>query len=364
MELNVHGYDWASEVASFEQTKSGVKGLVDSGVVKIPRFFIQKSQSTDVKNDAGGLKLQIPMVDLQGIEENGGSRRNEVVDEIRRASENWGFFQLVNHGVPISVIDGLLEGTRRFHEQSKEDKMELYSADGRQNVRFYTINGTFKENQVANWRDALGISFPDDSIDFEAIPQVCRNEVVEYLKHMIKLRDVLSEILSEALGLKSDHLASMEVMKSDYLVCNYYPPCPEPDLTFGLFKHSDTTFLTILSQDSIGGLQVLHQGQWADVLPVPGALVVNIGDLMQLITNDKFKSVEHRVLAKPSESRVSTSCFFYPSSNHMMKPYGPIKEILSENNPPMYREVSSVEYVTAYTNQVRERISVLPQFRL
>lgn len=185
MELNQPGYDWDSEVASFEKTRAGVKGLVDSGIVKIPRFFIHKSQSSNLKEDisvsnndaGGGVKLQIPMVDLQGIERHGifcSRRRNEVVDEIRRASENWGFFQIVNHGVPISVIDGLLAGTRRFHEQLKEDKMELYSSDTRKKVRFYTIHGNFKENNVANWRDVLSINFPDDLIDFEAIPKVCR----------------------------------------------------------------------------------------------------------------------------------------------------------------------------------------------
>lgn len=102
------------------------------------------------------------------------------------------------------------------------------------------------------------------------------------MKNMVKLRGVLSELLSEALGLSKDYLESIECMKTEALVCHYYPICPEPELTVGTPKHSDPSCLTILLQDNIGGLQALHQNQWVDVPPLHNALVVNIGDWMQV----------------------------------------------------------------------------------
>lgn len=99
---------------------------------------------------------------------------------------------------------------------------------------------------------------------------------------MKALGELLFELLSEALGLNSNHLKDIDCAKSQVMFCQYYPPCPQPNLTLGLSKHTDFSFLTVLLQDNIGGLQVLRDQTWIDVPPVPGALVVNIGDLLQV----------------------------------------------------------------------------------
>ncbi|PNX93895.1 1-aminocyclopropane-1-carboxylate oxidase 1-like protein, partial [Trifolium pratense] len=105
--------------------------------------------------------------------------------------------------------------------------------------------------------------------------------VIEYLQKITDLGFTIFELLSEALGLDPSYLKELNCAEGLYIQGHYYPPCPEPELTMGATKHTDTGFMTLVLQDQLGGLQILHEDKWVNVPPVHGALVVNMGDLLQ-----------------------------------------------------------------------------------
>lgn len=118
--------------------------------------------------------------------------------------------------------------------------------------------------------------------------KLTRDILMEYSQQVLKLGICLFKLLSEGLGLKPNHLKDIGCAEGLLTLCHYYPPCLQPELTMGVTKHADDDFITVLLQDHVRGLQVLHEGQWVNVPPLPGALVINIGDLLQARLTCKF----------------------------------------------------------------------------
>ncbi|XP_038689040.1 1-aminocyclopropane-1-carboxylate oxidase homolog 1-like [Tripterygium wilfordii] len=358
------GYDRQSELKAFDNTKAGVKGLVDAGITEVPRIFHQPPDDSLV-NASSSAEVQgsIPIIDLKGVDKD-PIRRKEIVDQVRGASESWGFFQVVNHGIPVNTMKEMKDGTRRFFEQDIEVKKKFFTRNDSTKRVVYNSNFDLYRTPAANWRDSLFWVMAPDAPKPEELPIVCKEILKEYSKEILELGKFLFDLLSEALGLNPNHLNDIGCAEGVCVLCHYYPACPEPELTLGTSKHSDGVFLTVLLQDHIGGLQVLHQNQWIDVTPLPGALIVNIGDLLQLITNDRFVSVEHRVLANGIGPRISVACFFYTQFLPNTRLYSPIKELLTEDNPPKYRETTVKEYATHYNAKGLDGTSALLYFKL
>ncbi|KAG2271468.1 hypothetical protein Bca52824_066023 [Brassica carinata] len=159
----------------------------------------------------------------------------------------------------------------------------------------------------------------------------------EYAREVEKLAFKLLELISISLGLPGDRLSGYFKEQTSILRFNHYPPCPNPELALGVGRHKDGGALTVLAQDSVGGLQVGRRsdGEWIPVKPIPDALIINIGNCMQVWTNDKYWSAEHRVVVNTSKERFSVPFFFFPSHETNIEP---LEELISEENPPCYKK--------------------------
>ncbi|CAN1180935.1 1-aminocyclopropane-1-carboxylate oxidase homolog 1 [Linum perenne] len=364
-------YDRLAELKSFDETRAGVKGLVDSGINYLPRIFHAPPHlldnippsSTPATTDSD---FNFPIIDLQGGLVNPNqdpSKRKEIVDKVRDASKQCGFFQIVNHGIPLNILEEMKSGVRRFHEQDVEQRRKFYTRDFNAKI-VYNSNSDLYTGPSTNWRDTVSFNMAPNPLKPDQLPTVCAEIVAEYSGQVAKLGNLLFELLSEALGLESNYLKDLDCGRGIQVVCHYYPACPQPELTLGATKHADNDFITILLQDHIGGLQVLIHGHWIDVPSIPGAFVINIGDFLQLVSNDEFVSVEHRVVANSRGPRISVASLFGTYLHPNPRKYGPIKELLSDENPPKYRETTTAEYVYCGNKKGLDGTSTLLHFKI
>ncbi|XP_047068873.1 1-aminocyclopropane-1-carboxylate oxidase homolog 1-like [Lolium rigidum] len=344
---------------AFDGTKAGVKGLVDAGITAVPSIFHHQP-------DHRHRHFTVPVIDLSSM----SSRRAAVVAQVKAAAETVGFFQVVNHGVPEGAMSAMVAAVRSFNEEPVEAKAPYYTRDRGRRVR-YQSNVDLFTSPAAQWRDTLFMEMPAEP---QELPAACRGVAPEYAGLVReRLGRTLLGLLSEALGLRRGYLEEEQgCLEGVSVAGHYYPACPEPELTLGTIGHSDTTFFTVLLQDAVGGLQVLveddedrKQSAWADVPPAAGALVVNVGDFLQLMSNDRFKSVEHRVVANSVGPRVSVACFFRPagaaSSTRVLAPIVPD----GDGGSARYRSTTMEELIQQHYRLKGQRgTSLLDHFRL
>nr|GEZ48878.1 1-aminocyclopropane-1-carboxylate oxidase homolog 1-like [Tanacetum cinerariifolium] len=256
-------YDRKAELTAFDEAKTGVKGLVEAGITEVPRIFHIPLPQNLNSNQESHSKLCPPTIDLEGIHED-PIKRKEVIKQVKDAFETWGCFQMVNHGIPLSILEEMMEGVKRFHEDDAEVRKQWYKRNGGGKHTFYV---TMAPNPPQ----------PDE------LPPQCRDILLVYSSQMMKLSSCMFELISEALGLDRNHLGDIGCAEGLAVLGHYYPSCPQPELTLGTSPHSDTSLITILLQDHVG---------------------VNAGDILQLITNDQFVSAEHKIF-KPIKELLS-----------------------------------------------------------
>ncbi|MBA0610256.1 hypothetical protein Godav_011123, partial [Gossypium davidsonii] len=175
----------------------------------------------------------------------------------------------------------------------------------------------------------------------------------EFAVKLEKLAEELLDLFCENIGLEKGYLK-----KAFYgakgptfgTKVSNYPPCPTPDKIKGLRAHTDAGGIILLFQDPVvGGLQLLKDGEWVDVPPLRHSIVINLGDQLEVITNGKYKSVEHRVIAQTDGTRMSLASFYNPGSDAVIYPAPALVEKeAEEKNKQVYPKFVFEDYMKLY----------------
>ncbi|CAO2181169.1 unnamed protein product [Urochloa humidicola] len=346
---------------AFEESRTGVRGLVESGVSTVPDIFRHPDPYASIPHAPP--TASIPVVDLSLPFPAAAAAASD-------AARTWGFFHLINYHPSDDDDDypaRALAAVRAFNELPPSERAPHYSRAVGGGVN-YSTNFDLYNSPAASWRDTIQVMLgPNRRPDLASrIPAVCSRELLEWESRATGVARAVMGLLSEGLGLGAAALEEASCLEGRVMACHYYPQCPEPERAMGAVPHTDPGVVTVLAQDEIGGLQVKHRDEegrtcWVDVKPVPGSLVINVGDLMQIMSNDKYLSVEHRVTMNTREEpRVSIAVFFSPGKRGPSAFYGP----LPGQNPPKYRNFTMEEFFRSFFSRGLASKAPVDHFKL
>lgn len=273
-------------------------------------------------------------------------KRAATLEKIKDACENWGFFEVVNHGIPHELLDTVEKFTKEHYKKCMEQRFkEMVASKGLEAVQTEIDDLDWESTFFLKHLPVSNISeVPDLEDDYRKIMK-------EFANKLEKLAEQLLDLLCENLGLEQGYLKKVFYGSKGPTFgtkVSNYPPCPKPDLIKGLRAHTDAGGIILLFQDDkVSGLQLLKDGKWIDVPPMRHSIVINLGDQLEVITNGKYKSVEHRVIAQPDGNRMSLASFYNPGSDAVIYP---APELLKEEkaNTVMYPKFVFEDYMKLY----------------
>ncbi|GBG60928.1 hypothetical protein CBR_g16050 [Chara braunii] len=326
-----------------------------------------RATEADASSFDDSVERSVPVIDISALVQKSSdeSAISRVVEQIGAACKEWGFFQAINHGVPQELLDELAAAEREFFALPLEEKKRV----NRSITNAWGYANDELTKRTRDWKECFDFGptyYPDLPDDHESnLSQDGFNQwpegrpkfksvLTRYFDVMTGLSTKLLEAIAMSLGLEADYFHQYFGKKhSSIMRLNFYPICPDPTVVMGVNRHKDAGALTVISQDDVGGLQVLNGGKWIGVKPIKGAFVINIGDMMQVWTNDIYKSPVHRVLANKLSARYSTPYFFNPAYETFC---APIEACVKPGTEPAYQPVSWAQYrLKRYEGDVSDR---------
>ncbi|MQL87341.1 hypothetical protein Taro_019870 [Colocasia esculenta] len=217
------GYDQKRELKQFDDTKARVKGLVNAGITAIPRFFHFPASSLTFRPATTARFSSIPIIDLSVPCPN-------TVELVSAATREWGFFQVINHGIPLDKISSVLFAVQAFNELPTETKSTYYTHDESLSVIFNT-NFDLYESIAAFWRDTLRVVTTSMPPDTALKLEVCQEELLAWAEAAWGLAARLMELLSKGLGVAAGRLEELSYLEGRVLIAHYCLYCLQPELS-------------------------------------------------------------------------------------------------------------------------------------
>ncbi|KAK4710906.1 hypothetical protein R3W88_005419 [Solanum pinnatisectum] len=316
-----------------------VQELAKQHLTNIPSRYVRSEQESPVISAAAS----VPIIDLQKLIS--GDSMDSELQKLHFTCQQWGFLQVINHGVTPSLLEDFKREVIELFKLPMEEKKKLWQQED--NFEGFGSIFVVSEEQKLDWSDMFVIvTLPPHmrKVDlFHKLPSKLRGIMEAYSKEIKNLTLIIVCQLAKALSMDEKEMRDLFSDGMQSMRMNYYPPCPEPDRAIGLSPHSDADALTILFQlNETEGLQVRKDDIWVPIKPLPNALIVNIGDMMEIVSNGVYRSIEHRAIVNSNEERLSVATFY---NINLESELGPAHSLIGPHNPPNFRRVSVQKYL-------------------
>ncbi|KAK7824149.1 2-oxoglutarate-dependent dioxygenase 19 [Quercus suber] len=321
-----------------------VKALAESASLSsLPSIYSFTHNPHDEPIISDDAEDSVPIIDVSLLVSGTPEERSQVVHQLNKACSDWGCFMVINHGVPESLTKAMIESFQEFFNLPEEEKQEFHGNHVMDPIRCGTgFNPSM--DKVNLWRDYLKcFTYPEFHSPNK--PAGFSEIALEFSKKNREVVTVLLKAISKSLGLEESYIdkATNIELGLQILAANYYPACPEPDRAIGIPSHTDHGLLTLLVDNGISGLQILHKEKWINVNLLPNALFVHIADHLEILSNGKCKSIEHRALVNDKATRMSIALPHGPSLDTVIRPAPELVD--KESHPPAYVEMTYREFL-------------------
>ncbi|MED6199121.1 hypothetical protein PIB30_072954 [Stylosanthes scabra] len=322
-----------------------VQELAKQSISQVPdRYHVPKQE--DTPNTCSF--PQVPIIDLNKLL----SQDPFELHKLDNACKEWGFFQSVKLGV------------QDLFNLPIEEKKKLWQKRG--HMEGFGQLFVVSDNQKLDWADLFIIntlpSYARDPNLFPNIPQPFRDNLDNYSIQLGKLCTTMIQHMEMALKIKPNELVEIFEDISQLMRMNYYPPCPQPEKVIGLSPHSDAAGLTLLLQaNEVEGLQIRKDGMWIPITPLSNAFIVNVGDILEIVTNGIYRSIEHRATINTQKERISIAAFHRPQMNKVI---GPNASLVTDEKCALFKRISVADYYKKFFSRQLQGKSLLDDIRI